>query len=55
MSAIAAVLPVLAAGFAVPQFIPQIVKLGRTGDTLPCAPCRVPMSSGERKGLSSDC
>jgi hypothetical protein len=27
------VLPVLAAGFAVPQFVPQIVKLCRTGDT----------------------
>jgi hypothetical protein len=27
------VLPVLAAGFAVPQFVPQIVKLRRTGDT----------------------
>jgi len=27
------VLPVLAAGFAVPQFVPQIRKLGRTNDT----------------------
>jgi hypothetical protein len=27
------VLPVLAAGFAVPQFVPQIRKLGRTDDT----------------------
>ena len=27
------VLPVLAAGFAVPQFVPQVVKLRRTGDT----------------------
>jgi hypothetical protein len=32
MQAIAA-LPVLAAGFAVPQFVPQIVKLHRTNDT----------------------
>lgn len=32
MNAIA-ILPVLAAGFAVPQFIPQITKLHRTGDT----------------------
>jgi uncharacterized protein with PQ loop repeat len=29
----AAVLPVLAAGFAVPQFLPQILKLRRTQDT----------------------
>lgn len=28
-----ALLPVLAAGFAVPQFVPQILKLHRTGDT----------------------
>lgn len=28
-----ALLPVLAAGFAVPQFVPQILKLRRTGDT----------------------
>lgn len=28
-----AVLPVLAAGFAVPQFVPQILKLRRTNDT----------------------
>jgi hypothetical protein len=28
-----AVLPVLAAGFAVPQFVPQLHKLRRTGDT----------------------
>jgi hypothetical protein len=28
-----AALPVLAAGFAVPQFVPQIVKVRRTGDT----------------------
>lgn len=28
-----AALPILAAGFAVPQFVPQIVKLRRTGDT----------------------
>ena len=27
------VLPVLAAGFAIPQFVPQIRKLGRTNDT----------------------
>jgi hypothetical protein len=28
-----AVLPVLAAGFAIPQFVPQILKLRRTNDT----------------------
>jgi hypothetical protein len=30
---VVAVLPVLAAGFAVPQFVPQILKVRRTGDT----------------------
>ena len=38
MSAITAVLPVLAAGFAIPQFIPQLVKLARTGDTAGLSP-----------------
>jgi hypothetical protein len=30
---VSAMLPVLAAGFAVPQFVPQILKLRRTNDT----------------------
>jgi hypothetical protein len=33
-----AVLPVLAAGFAVPQFVPQITKLRRTDDTAGLSP-----------------
>lgn len=33
MSVLAAALPVLAAAFAIPQFMPQIVKLARTGDS----------------------
>jgi hypothetical protein len=30
---VVSILPVVAAGFAIPQFIPQILKLRRTGDT----------------------